>query len=61
MNPPKSNAENHIQWLIASAKVVSSTETACTDRPPVAHDASPPSLRPDGRKSRIGASLTLAT
>jgi len=22
MNPPKSSAENHIQWLIASAKVV---------------------------------------
>ena len=39
MNRPKSNAENYIQWLIASPKVVSCTEAARTDTPPVAHDA----------------------
>ena len=39
MNRPKCNAENYIQWLIASPKVVSCTEAARTDRRPVAHDA----------------------
>ena len=39
MNRPKCNAENYIQWLIASAKVVSCTEAARTDTRPVAHDA----------------------
>ena len=39
MNLPKCNAENYIQWLIASPKVVSCTEAARTDTRPVAHDA----------------------
>ena len=39
MNLPKSNAENYIQWPIASPKVVSCTEATRTDRCPVTHNA----------------------
>lgn len=39
MNPPKCCAEDYIQWLIASPKLVSCTEAARSDSRPVAHDA----------------------
>ena len=39
MNPAKCNAEDYIQWLIASPKVISCTQAALTDSRPVAHDA----------------------
>ncbi|MDP6961934.1 MAG: hypothetical protein QF595_10560 [Dehalococcoidia bacterium] len=44
MNPPKCDAENHIQWQIVSAKVVSGTEVACTDRSPVAYGTYTPAI-----------------
>ena len=39
MNPPKCQAEDYIQWLIASPKVASCTEAARSTTRPVAHDA----------------------
>jgi len=36
-----SHESTQIQWWIASAKVVSGTKVAHTDRPPVAHDTYP--------------------
>jgi hypothetical protein len=39
MNPPKCQAEDYIQWLIASPKVASCTEAARSTTGPIAHDA----------------------
>ena len=39
MNPPKCQAEDYIQWLIASPAVASCTETARSTTHPIAHDA----------------------
>ena len=39
MNPPKCQAEDYIQLLIASPKVASCTEAARSTTRPVAHDA----------------------
>ena len=39
MNPPKCQAEDYIQWLIASPKVASCTEAARSTTRPIAHDA----------------------
>ena len=68
MNPPKCNAEDYIQWLTASPKVVSCTEAAAPigvrrlmTPTHVGSDASNRSLRSYGRKSRIWSSLTPAT
>lgn len=39
MNPPKCDAKDYIQWIIASPKAVSCTEAARTNSNHVAHDA----------------------
>ena len=39
MNPPKIDAEDYIQWLIASPKVISATQAAKASPKPAAHDA----------------------
>jgi len=39
MNPPKCNAEDYIQWLIASPKVASCTQAAKASPKLIAHDA----------------------
>lgn len=39
MNPAKLEAEDYIQWLIASPKVISATQASKASPTPVAHDA----------------------